>query len=191
MPPGDDKIWQAYTKGVKPARRDLKKWNIGESSAVKRNGPPLPLAGGEGGGPRYLPPDPSPAKTKDLPRGKSKFLRPLPQGERNYTPFDHTTQRRMRRGEIIIDARLDLHGMTQTEAHAALEKFVAAQVRAGHRNLLIITGKGKSNLGVLKTNLAGWLGNLPDAARILGIHQAAIRHGGEGAFYVILKRRRD
>jgi ribosomal-protein-alanine N-acetyltransferase len=79
-------------------RRQWRDWRQGNAYAFQiflhsRNvergldgGAPLPLAGGEGGGPGCLPPDPSPAKTKDLPsRGKSKFLQPLPQGERNYT----------------------------------------------------------------------------------------------------------
>jgi len=80
--------------------------------------------------------------------------------------------------------------MTQAGAHAALAQFIAAQIKVGRRHLLIITGKGKANRGVLRTNFVSWLETLPDAAHIVGIHQAAIQHGGGGAFYVILKKRR-
>jgi DNA-nicking Smr family endonuclease len=194
MPHDDDKIWAAYTKGVKRVRKSTpkstasfrktfssdgatgRKKTYAESHLIflperKQNGIPDQFS--------FV----SQSESKRKLSGMTPFIKA--------TEFSHTTQRRMRRGEILIDARIDLHGMTQVEAHAALEEFIAAQVKTGHRNLLIITGKGKANQGILKTNLVGWLENLPDAARIIGIHQAAIRHGGEGAFYVILKRLRE
>lgn len=96
----------------------------------------------------------------------------------------------MRDGTLRLDARIDLHGMTQSEAHAALEKFIDAQVKKGARHLLIITGKGKLGGGVLRTNLKLWLKILPGADEILRVAQASIKHGGSGAFYVILKKKK-
>jgi DNA-nicking Smr family endonuclease len=104
---------------------------------------------------------------------------------------DRKTERRLREGDVALDARLDLHGMTQSQAHAALAGFMKAQAAAGARNLLIITGKGRNNEGVLRTQLTHWLDALPEAALIRDTRQAAARHGGDGAFYVMLKRRRE
>jgi DNA-nicking Smr family endonuclease len=103
---------------------------------------------------------------------------------------DRKSERRLREGDITLDARLDLHGMTQAEAHAALTDFMKAQAAAGARNLLIITGKGRNNEGVLRLQLTHWLETLPQAALIRDIRLAAPRHGGDGAFYVMLKRQK-
>jgi len=111
--------------------------------------------------------------------------------------FDRRMERKLRAGEIRLDARLDLHGMTQKEAYAAVGAFIATQAKTGARILLVITGKGRGSQdeagrrgdGVLKSSLRDWLANMPDAARILAVRPAAIKHGGAGAFYVILGRK--
>ncbi len=102
--------------------------------------------------------------------------------------MERKREKSIRDGSIDIDARLDLHGMTQAQAFAALTKFMQAKNRAGNRHLLIITGKGKDNAGVLRTNLQNWLGQLPEASRILALRSAAAKHGGSGAYYVILRK---
>ena len=82
--------------------------------------------------------------------------------------------------------------MTQGEAHAALAAFMKEAAARGVRNLLIITGKGRDdNEGVLRMQLKIWLDALPQAALIRDIRQAAPRHGGAGAFYVMLKRKME
>jgi DNA-nicking Smr family endonuclease len=174
MPNDDDKIWQAYTKGVKRISKSAppKKTERGEREISK------PLA--------------HPPRIFSAP--KVEKIRVLPQREgalMSTAVFDRATERRLREGTLTLDARIDLHGMTQAEAHAALARFIAAQAKAGHCNLLIITGKGKGNQGVLRTNLAGWLEDLPEAKHINTLRTAAPRHGGAGAFYVIMKRRKD
>jgi len=90
---------------------------------------------------------------------------------------------------IKIDARIDLHGMTQAEAHGALAHFMASTAKAGCRNLLIITGKGRGGEGVLRTNLPRWLESLPEAGSVLALRPAAPKHGGDGAFYLLLKKK--
>jgi DNA-nicking Smr family endonuclease len=104
--------------------------------------------------------------------------------------LDGSTERKLTRGLLAIDASLDLHGMTQTQAHNALDRFVARQVGTSSRVLLIVTGKGKGGDGVLKRLMPEWLMAGPYASRILRIASAARNHGGGGAFYVMLRRKR-
>lgn len=101
---------------------------------------------------------------------------------------DRTTARRWRDGDITINARLDLHGYTQVAAHKALKHFMDQAVASHARTLLIITGKGAHGQGILRQNLSLWLEALPTAPSIRRIRPAAMRHGGEGAFYIELRR---
>ena len=105
---------------------------------------------------------------------------------------DRVTVERLKRGQVAVEARIDLHGMDQRAAFASLMGFVETSSRAGRRALLIITGKGapREGGGVLRRNAPNWLMASPLAGRILTIQPAHTRHGGEGAFYVLLRRRR-
>jgi len=106
--------------------------------------------------------------------------------------IDGATMTRLKRGKVIVDARIDLHGMDQRSAFATLLGFVDTSSRAGRRALLVITGKGSVTQGggVLRRNVPAWLMASPLAGRILAIEPAHLRHGGEGAFYVLLRRKR-
>ncbi len=106
--------------------------------------------------------------------------------------IDRRTAERLRKGEMAIDRRLDLHGMTEAAAHAALDRFVRRAWHEGVRVLLVITGKGsvREGGGVLRRNLPRWLAAGENAAHVLRIEQAQLRHGGQGAYYVLLRRRR-
>ena len=105
-----------------------------------------------------------------------------------YTEIDKKAERDMRSGDVEIDARIDLHGMTQVEAHHALARFMATSVRRGDRMLLVITGKGKMGNGVLRHHLPMWLEALPEASMIAKLRHASVKHGGEGAVYVMLRK---
>jgi DNA-nicking Smr family endonuclease len=107
--------------------------------------------------------------------------------------IDRRTAQRLRKGAMEIDRRLDLHGMTEAAAHAALDRFVEQAWRQGARMLLVITGKGGAGRGegVLKRNLPRWLAIGDNAACVLRIEQAQPKHGGSGAYYVLLRRRRE
>jgi len=94
----------------------------------------------------------------------------------------------LKNGTVKIDAKLDLHGLTQKEAHRELDYFMNKQTARGARLLLIITGKGKDLQGVLRTSLPGWLMASEWAKQILTIHPAHLRHGGDGATYVLLRK---
>ena len=121
-------------------------------------------------------------------------------------PFgvDGATAERLRRGKIEPDATIDLHGMTQRQAHARLVAFVQRGHELGNRCVLVITGKGsptareevshrfvmpeRSKAGVLRTLVPLWLEEL--RALVTGVQSAHRKHGGGGAFYVYLKRKR-
>ncbi len=95
---------------------------------------------------------------------------------------------RLQQGEISAESKLDLHGHTITEAGLALNDFLQNAQQAGRRCVLIIHGKGyRSGQPALKTQLNHWLRDEP---RVLAFHSAQPRHGGAGALYVLLRRRR-
>ena len=128
--------------------------------------------------PRGLPPSPKPAAA------------PKPQAP----GLDGSTERKLTRGLLEIDATIDLHGMTQAQAHSTLDRFIGRHVNQASRVLLVVTGKGKVGAqgegGVLKRQMPEWLMAGPYASRILRIVTAARGHGGGGAFYVLLRRKR-
>ena len=105
---------------------------------------------------------------------------------------------RLRRGRLAPEARLDLHGMTLERAHAALTGFVLDADARELRLLLVITGKGREpeaaawpqRNGMLRHSVPHWLAAPPLAGRILQVAPAHQRHGGGGAYYVYLRRRR-
>jgi len=115
----------------------------------------------------------------------------------NLFPPLATLGRRMRtrvaRGKEAIDGRLDLHGLTQSEAHATLLRFLRAATAREARLVLVITGKGgrgEGERGVLKRQVPQWL-SLPEfRALVVGFEQAHFAHGGEGAVYIRVRRTR-
>ncbi|HKT20911.1 MAG TPA: Smr/MutS family protein [Stellaceae bacterium] len=92
----------------------------------------------------------------------------------------------MKRGQTPIEGRLDLHGMTQAQAHRALARFLVQAQKAGQRLVLIITGKS----GVLYGAVPRWLEEGENSARVLAAARARPQHGGTGALYVFLRRKR-
>jgi DNA-nicking Smr family endonuclease len=106
--------------------------------------------------------------------------------------LDRATAERLRRGLRPIEARLDLHGMTQAEAHQALTEFVRTSSQAGRRCLLVTTGRGfgQERPGILRNAVPRWLDAAGLRRQVLAVAAAQPRHGGAGAFYVLLRRRR-
>ena len=96
---------------------------------------------------------------------------------------------RIAREREEIGARIDLHGLTQDRARAALDAFLQRAFADGWRAVLVITGKGVQGDGVLKKRVPEWLGAPHLAHIVAGISDAHRRHGGEGALYVALKRK--
>ena len=118
---------------------------------------------------------------------------------RQNSPVDRRAMQQMRRGRLRPEVRIDLHGMTQAQALPALTGFVMRALADDRRMILVITGKGRDRdetgpipvrRGVLRHNVPGWLRAGPMAGQVLDVLPAHQSHGGEGAFYVYLRRRR-
>lgn len=113
--------------------------------------------------------------------------------------MDHATHKKMKRGKLSPEGRIDLHGMTLDQAHPALIGFIQRAQAQGKRLVLVITGKGKhrddpgpipARRGVLKHQVPAWLRAGPLSGLVLEIREAHLRHGGSGAYYVYLRRSR-
>lgn len=111
------------------------------------------------------------------------------------------TQERMRKGQVEPDAKIDLHGMTEAVAHRALASWLTAAQGRGHRLALVVTGKGTPKNdenapwmmtphGVLKQMVPRWLNEPELAALIARVQPAHVKHGGDGALYVYLRKSR-
>jgi DNA-nicking Smr family endonuclease len=107
-------------------------------------------------------------------------------------PLARREKQQLARGRVEIDARIDLHGMTQAEAHMRLVRFLRRAQSDGAKFVLVITGKGARSgdpeRGVLRRQVPLWL-QLPDLRdAVVGFEEAHVAHGGEGALYVRLRR---
>ena len=109
--------------------------------------------------------------------------------------FDRDVDRALSKGRRRPEAKLDLHGMTLAAAERAVMRFLAEALDQNRRVVLIVTGKG-SRLeggrvfgGRIRAEFLGWLDRAENRARVAGVRTAHPRHGGSGAFYVLLRRR--
>jgi DNA-nicking Smr family endonuclease len=169
----------ARAKGeVAPGNRDRALW-----SETMRDVTPLP--GRRAGSSPPLQCAPDRAEAGPAP---SQVDQPLDR----FAGIDRANAERLKRGLHAIEARLDLHGMTQAEAHRELIGFVVASHEVGQRCVLIITGRGlgPDGPGVLKNAVPRWLEEAGLRRRILAVAGAQPRHGGAGALYLLLRRRR-
>jgi DNA-nicking Smr family endonuclease len=143
-----------------------------------------------------------PAKSKSVSKSPKRPARPVKTIENLATePVDRSNERRLRRGAVEVDSKIDLHGMTQAEALPALQRFLIQAAQRVDRTVLVITGKGlrrsrepgeswetPAEPGVLRRKLPEWL-NLPEIRQLVsGYSVAHVRHGGGGAFYLTIRR---
>jgi DNA-nicking Smr family endonuclease len=112
--------------------------------------------------------------------------------------MDAKTHGKMTRGKLTPEARIDLHGLTLSEAHPELIRFILNAQSDGARLVLVITGKGKhgqdigpipQRMGVLRHQVPQWLRQPPLGQAVLQVSEAHLKHGGSGAYYVYLRRR--
>lgn len=172
LTPDERVLWTAVTKSIAPLR-----------TTPSHNDVAAPE-----------PPEPQ-TKPVGRPAGAAKLEVAVPPPQNIAPPPLAPLGRRMRarvaRGKEAIDARLDLHGLSQAQAHSALLHFLRnAHVRDA-RLVLVITGKGlrgDSERGVLRRQVPQWLGLPEFRAFIVGYENAHIAHGGEGALYVRVRR---
>jgi DNA-nicking Smr family endonuclease len=168
-------LWKGVTRSIAPLRK-ISVADADDAGLAAAPSPPKPR-------PRSAPPPAAPV-------AKPKPVTPPP-----LAPLTRRTKKRIARGNHAIDGRLDLHGMTQAQAHDALFFFLRARQDRGAKLVLVITGKGArggdEGRGVLKRMVPLWL-KLPEfRSFIVGFENAAVGHGGEGALYVSLRRMRD
>jgi DNA-nicking Smr family endonuclease len=167
-------LWEDVARQIKPLR---KKPRAAKPQAVSADAE-TPVAAKPAAPARPLPPAKAPRPVKP----QTPPLAPLGRRERS----------QLSRGRKEIEARLDLHGMTQTRAHLALSGFLQRAHSNGLTFVLVITGKGKmgaeAERGVLRRQVPQWL-NLPEFRNlVVGFEEAHIGHGGEGALYVRIRR---
>jgi DNA-nicking Smr family endonuclease len=142
-------------------------------------------------GPKAAPGKPSPVRAV-LPNAPPAPARPP--AAPSLAPLGRRLRQRLARGANAIDGRLDLHGMTQAQTHGALLGFLRAAQSRGSRIVLVITGKGIAGTagerGVLRRQVPLWL-RLPEfRSYVVGFEAAGVGHGGEGALYISLRKRR-
>ena len=180
--PEDAALWAAVTRDVAPLRGAR------------------PVRFDAWRSPRDLPVRDHPARRRaaeplfDMP---PRQLVPAPQ---SLTGLDGSRARRLQRGQLAVEARLDLHGMTQDKAWRALGPFLARSQEMGKRVVLVVTGKGgarkdgiedmwtEPRTGILRNLVPQWLAEGENAARVVAWHPAAQQHGGDGALYVVIRR---
>jgi DNA-nicking Smr family endonuclease len=179
----EEALWRGVARSVKPLRPSKTKAKAAAKSApamVERKSVPLdspkPLQSAAPASPRKTAPKPPP--------------KPPP-----LASLDRRGKKRVVRGRDAIDARIDLHGMTQSEAHDALIRFVRRAQTNGARLVLVVTGKGSGTSrdaarerGVLRRQVPLWLALPEFRPFIVGFDAAHVAHGGEGALYVRLRR---
>ncbi len=190
---GDSELWQAALRDVKPLRR---------RRPPEASKPVTPKA--VASKPAVKPPAPAPAAPPAVPAPRAKLAPLLPITGLRAPGLDKASAERLKRGQYPIEARIDLHGMTQDDAHRTLGAFIARSARAGLRCVLVITGKGlrrldderpggpdsgRGEVGILRNAAPRWLNEAPNRARILAFAAAQPRDGGGGALYVLLRRR--
>ena len=169
-------LWHAVAKSTAPLRR-RKRVVVDDHRDEAADGPP-----------------PAPVKIKPPPAREPRALAAKPPPP-PLAPLGRRERSRLAKGRSEIDARLDLHGMTQARAHRRLITFLQHAHADGATFVLVITGKGRvsaseSERGVLRRQVPLWLG-LPELrSLVVGFEEAHIGHGGEGALYVRVRRAR-
>ncbi len=169
-------LWTGFVRSIEPLHR------APESSPAR---PPAE----ESAGGKAAPAAPPPATQHDT--GLKKKPPPL-------APLGRRMRRRVGRGREPIDERIDLHGLTQAKAHAALLRFLRGAQARGARLVLVVTGKGSGKAdrdaaaerGVLRRQVPIWLSLAEFRPFVLGFEDAHAGHGGHGALYVRLRRGR-
>jgi DNA-nicking Smr family endonuclease len=174
-------LWESVARQAKPLR---KRHRTSKSEAAAQP-TEAPVAAKSEAVPTSHPPAKIQRAPKPVVPAPPPPLAPLGRRERSH----------LSRGRKEIEARLDLHGMTQTRAHRALSGFLQRAHSDGLTFVLVITGKGRtigaeSERGVLRRQVPLWL-NLPEfRTLVVGFEEAHIGHGGEGALYVRIRRSR-
>ncbi len=197
LSPDEHRLWRAVVKDARPLARSR-----GKIIPV-----PEPVSAPETPHQTKITPVPKPVSSVPRTRSISELIRATPAAPPPLTGLDRRTSQRLARGQIETEARLDLHGFRQGEAQPALLNFLARSRAQGLRCVLVITGKGESpfarhtlhstryheatdHSGILRGALPQWLGDAQFRVLVAGFQPAHPRHGGGGAFYIWLRKRK-
>lgn len=175
----DRELWDRIRKSVTPLKgTPLFEHHLPETALLPGDaeGAPVPKAG---------PLAKLPPKEPFLPPYRPPVSAPARKG---LAQLDDHTVRRLKKGRLEIEARIDLHGLTQNDAHHALYRFLENAQSMDMRIVLVITGKGRSGDGVLRRTVPMWLGEPLFHRLVGGYRQSHVSHGGEGAIYVRIRR---
>lgn len=173
-------LWETVTKQIKPLRRQKSKETDIDAEAAD-------------GAPILETAKTQPSRVAEL--SKPAVTAPRPKAPPPLIALGRRERSHLARGRKEIEARLDLHGMTQVRAHRALIGFLSRASEDGLTFVLVITGKGRSGAldserGVLRRQVPEWLGLPEFRSLVVGFEEASIGHGGAGALYVRLRRAR-
>ena len=186
MTPDEAALWDHTTRTLSPVK--------GKARVIKA-APAEPS--------KPSPPQPSAKKSPPAPAARPPAPpTPRPAPSPPLADFDRRQARRIATGKLEIEARIDLHGLRQSDAAARLRTFLFDAYARGLKTVLVITGKGgeaprgdymaevfgQKARGVLRRSVPGWLDGPELRAVVLGYTTAGVRHGGEGALYVQLRR---
>jgi DNA-nicking Smr family endonuclease len=202
----DAALWQSVVASARP----LKKKPLAQAPEI----PSVTNTNQSGPTPKVASPESAPAKPHGRPAHVAAPV-PAPQPpplivhsrRGTVAGVDRQSTEALRKGELRIEDRIDLHGRTQIQAHAALSRFLTQCQAAGLRCVLVVTGKGEQRIddpdpprpsppgenrrGILREMLPRWLNEPANRDRILMMSPARPKDGGAGAFYVLLRRSRD
>lgn len=192
LTPEEERLWRLAMKDTEPLG-----FLLGDIAQPPPKSPPVKLHKSA----RAKPPKKAPVAPPLAPAPK----RPLAKKEPVLHHLDRRSTQQVRRGQVHVDGKLDLHGMRQHQAHEALNSYVSSAQRSGKRIILVVTGKGQvapsghgwgrdddsfgaRGGGVLQSQVPQWLAQAPLRQMIFSVQQAHPHHGGSGALYVFLKK---
>jgi DNA-nicking Smr family endonuclease len=176
-------LWAGFARSITPLRQSRK--TAEPAAKAASNSVATPVV--------------APSRPKPHPAARREA--PPPAASPPLAPLGRRLKQRVARGREPIDARIDLHGMTQRQAHGELLRFLHRAQSDGAKTVLVVTGKGlgkdssigdhtgESGRGVLKRQVPLWLALPEFRLLIVGFDDAHVGHGGQGALYVRLRRR--
>ncbi len=194
LTPGEMNLWERVTQRTRVLHPDRAKPATGEMphSEPNRNGSERPV--------QFPIPEFRIGERSGIGDPLNNVVPGVSRQAKTHPPrMDRKTYDRMRRGKLVPEARIDLHGMTTARALPELQRFVQRAHDTGCRLVLVITGKGRNSggdeltperEGVLKRQVPRWLSASPLSQLVLEVFEAHTRHGGSGAYYVYLRRRK-
>lgn len=123
------------------------------------------------------------------PAASAQKIHPANLDHQGYGGISRSSARSIKSGQAGYSRYIDLHGCHREEAYIRLKSFIQSSVNEGHRNVLVITGKGVAGKGVIRSHLTSWLNEAPLSTHVIAFCQAQPKDGGAGAWYVNLRRK--